>query len=293
MKKRVVFKDRKDQKLSKIEEEVLHLLTKEYQTPKQVSIRRGTSSQATYKIINNLKKKGVLTRNYKRVAFSQGTIQPFQGIRVHALEFNIKIINKNYSYNKRVGKSNLEFLDGNTIKLCPNSLEVYGNKSFFGFDEQRAMSKAVSYYNRFFVRLESFLNIVILKRRIPNISLVRCEFSEVDNEVARDCGDKSSYIKLFAREDGKLWFSIDNSFNLYEMETHHKHTAKRDMFRVKKHIQDWRDNDPVTNSELMVLVKRCLEVNLETASGLNVVVDLLKPKEKVVEERVVKPNYVG
>ena len=286
-------------KLSPVETEILHLLTVEFLTPKQVSNRRGTTSEATYKIIRKLKEKGLINRYFQKVDFFQCPTQPkstFEGLRVHGLEFNIKLIYKSEKYRCSLLKGNIFVLDGNTIRLYSDSLEVYGNKSFYGEDENKAMRQVFNYFNRFFIKLESHLKIVIVKPRSQNISIVKCEFAEVNNELARDCGDKSEKIKVFTRGDGKLWFLIDNSFNLHEIETVHRDTAKRDMQAVRKQFNDMRDNNPPTLSEVLELIYLVTEQNKETAAGLTSVVELMKPKNKLEpkEEKLKRrPEYIG
>ena len=291
--KKVESSTSNNQKLSKVESEVMYLLTKEFLTPRQVAIRRQTSFQATYKVIENLKKKGVLNKVFKEVEYFQCPIQPFQGIRVHGLEFNIKIIFKGNSYKSRLLKSNVCMIDGNTVRLYNGSLEVYGNKSFFGDDEHKAFSKAINYFNKFFIRLENDFKIVIVKDRSQNISLVKCEFAEVQNELSKDCGDKAEKIKIYAREDGKLWFSIDNSFNLHEAETHHIDTGKRDMKIIKAFFDDLRFN-PVTTTEILGVVAITQKQVDDVVKCMHTLVKLVTPPVvNASGNSSVKPDHVG
>lgn len=239
-------------KITKKEEEVLNLLTKEFLTVKQASIRRGKSLTSTYKIIKKLKEKGYLTNNYQKVEKSRGTFKPLlNGIRLHALEFNVKILFKNAKYSK-IDNRLLNF-DGNTVKLYRDSLEVYINRSFFGESVEKVTALGFDYANVFFHRLEDYLKVILIKPRALNVSLVKAEYSEVNNELAKDVIVKGEKLKVYSRDDGKLWFLIDNSFNLFEAETVHPETSKRDMgLIVQPFFNDLRDHYEKTG-EVLVL----------------------------------------
>lgn len=294
-------------KLTKKEQEILTLLTTEFLTVKQVALRRQTSVQSVYKIKKKLEKKGVLTKQFKKVEKKRCGFKPFRalGVRLHGQEFNVKLLWKSPKYKEYIGK--LVYIDGNTVRCYRDSVEVYGNVSFEGVDEQRATAESLKYWQRFFSLLESDLKVIVVKPRKNNIELVRAHYAEINNEMAREAEVSGEHIRIFAREDGKLWFVIDNSFNLFEAETQHRETSKRDMMIVRKHLNDWRDNDPPSSSELMsmlgevvLLIKEQASVNKETAAGINAVVKLLEiqklqnvPKVGKVDEEVEKPDYFG
>lgn len=290
--------------MSKRELEVYELLTKEFLTVKQISSRLKITPRTVRKHRLNLMKKGFVTKYSQKVPQTQCTTTSsgtFLGkgrfIRCHGLEFNIKLLFKDERYVSLLKKSNLFYYDGCTIRLFRDSLEVYGNKSFVSDSVQKAFSKALVYFNRLFVSLESQLSVVLVKPRALNIRLVKSEFAEVENELALHCKDLSEKIRVYGSDDGKLWFSIDNSFNLSEAETHHPEFAKRDMQdTILPFFNDLRDNEVVTMSDIKVLIADLVSQNRETASGLKVVVDLLKPRE-VVEGGVInlkdKIWYVG
>jgi len=280
--------------LTKTEREILHLISDEFLTVKKIAIRRGTSPQATYKTINNLKEKGVISNGLKMVEKSQPTFKPFNhGVRLHGQEFNIKLLFKNHRYKDILGRSNVLYVDGNTIRLYRNSLEVYSGQSFFGDDVQNVTAKSFKYWNRFFARLENDLKVILIKPRYQNIRLVNAHYAEVNNELAKDCNVRADKIKVYATDDGKLWFLIDNSFNLHEAETLHPETSKDDMGEVvKPFFNDLRDNSPPTLSQMMVLFKESAGINKETAAGLNAIVSLLKPPESNGGLEG-KPEYIG
>lgn len=273
------------QKLTNTEAAVLHYLTQDFLTVKQIAIRRKCSIQNIYEIKKKLEKKGMLSRAYKTLEKNRCTLK-VSAIRFHGLEFNIRIIYKDHRYKNLIGK--IIYIDGETIRCYRDSIEVYGNQSFDGEDEQRATAKAMGYYQRLFYQIENDLKINIIKYRKQNIELVKGHYAEINNEMARECEITGDKIKIYAREDGKLWFMVDNSFNLFEAETQHRHTNKRDMGIVRKHLNDWRDNNPPTLSELNTMLVKVVDImheqaeaNKQTAYGLKSIMDLIKPQQEM------------
>lgn len=285
-------------KLSKTEQDVLTLLTNDYLTPKQVSIRRGTSDKAVYKTIKNLKKKGAIHWTLKKVEKNQCTFQPSQPkgnqIRLHCQEFNIRILYKDEKYKSKVGK--VIFIDGNTIRLYRNSIEVYSGHSFYGDDTQKVTANSMKYWSKFFIRLESNLKVILIKPRVENITIVNNHYSETNNELAIECNKKADKIRIYASEDHKLCFLIDNSLNLNEFESTHHQTAEEDMKdTIKAHFTDLRDKKPPLPSEVYKMLSEIAIHEKELAAGLNVMVTYLKsqiPKETPISKQD-KPNYIG
>jgi hypothetical protein len=217
--------------LTKAEEEVIRLLSEEFLTPNKIAIRRGCSKQAVSKIISNLKKKGAINAVYNKVDKTQSTCKPFKKnmIRLHGQEFNIRILYKDQKYKKLKKKSNIIFIDGNTIRLYANSIEVYSGQSFMADDVDKATAKSFKYWNKLFARLEHDLKVILVKPRSQNIKLVNNHYSEINNGLAKDLNIKAEKIRIYGEDDGKLWFLIDNSFNLHEAETVHSEHAQEDM----------------------------------------------------------------
>lgn len=286
-------------KLTKAEAEVLHLLADEFLTVRQASIRRKCSPQNIYEILTKLKKKGMINRCFKQLEKNQPTLQANSNqIRLHGQEFNINIIYKDQRYKQGLEKCNTINIDGNTIRLYRNSIEVYSGKSFYADDTQKATIKSFEYWNRLFVRLEHDLKIILIKPRSQNIRLVNQHYAETNNELSEECEKKAEKIRIYANDDGKLWFTIDNSFNLHEAETQHPVTAKQDMGNVVKPLfNDLRDKKHYLPSEIRTTVNATLKLVHEVAAAqLNQtkIMESLLPKP--IEERELikeRPDYVG
>lgn len=263
------------------EKEILDMLLNEFLTIKQIAYRRQTSVQAVYKIIKRLKEKGVLgmPKNQRfKIQCTRLLAKNFKGkkIRLHGEEFNIKILQKSKEYEKTKDQQNFILIENHTIRLYRDSIEVYSGKSFYGKTAQETTSQSIKYWWKFFQKLENYFNIILIKDRKHNIKLVKSHYAELNNELAKEANEKKYNIKVKAPEDQKTWLSIDKSFNINEAETIHPETSKRDMEEaILPFFNDLRKNNPPNLTELTQVLKQSLEVNKETASGLNAVVQII------------------
>lgn len=249
----------KDLQLTPVEAEILQLLTEEFLTVKQITLRRNCTRQAVHKILKILKKKGAYNIGLTKVDKGRGTCQPSDKIRLHGEEFNIKILYKDRHYNKLLERSNVFYLDGNTIKLYRGSLEVYSGQSFYGKTAQEATRKSILYWRHFFAQLEHKTKAILMKPQSRNIRLVNAHYAYTGSEICEKSIEEGHRIKIFAEEDGKLAFITDDSFGFKEDETIHPKTAKPDREAIDKQVNDWRLNNPPTLSQLSTMVYKNAE----------------------------------
>lgn len=250
--------------LSPIQKHVLRCLTEEYLTPKQIANRRGTSTSAVYKIIRKLRKKGYISIGNKGGVTTINppkNIQPptdklQHGIRLHAQEFNCKILWKSAAYDKLLNQKNIIYFDNNTIRLFRNAIEVYSSssRSFLAEDEQKATALSLKYWSTFFGQLEQRLRVILIKGVNTKIRQVNAHYAEINNELAKGCNERKVRISIFGTEDAKLWFKVDNSWQLNEAEALHPEASKQDMAKIKAFFNDIRDNTPPTVTELFSMV---------------------------------------
>jgi DNA-binding CsgD family transcriptional regulator len=240
----------KDSSLTDSEKDVLHLVTDESMTAKQISIRRGCSRQAVHKILKKLRQKGAYNKAFEKVDTTEALVNHNQNIRLHGQELNIRILWQNEKYQRILKKSNLIFIDGNTIKLYPKSVEIYIGHDFYGDNAQIAEKRSLEYLQRLIIRLEHDLNAILIKQRSANIRVVNQHYARTGSEVSESAIERGERIRIYAKEDGKLCFVTDDSFGFKEDEAVHPTTAKRDRNAIDKQINDWRLNNPPTNSEL-------------------------------------------
>lgn len=233
-------------KLTKTEAKILEMFSEQYLTIKQIALIRKCTQRAVQKIIKKLKEKGMVRQTQPIYLKSE----PFSKIRLHGQEFNIKLLWQDNYYQKRLKKSNIFFVDGNTIKLFRNSIEIYSGQSFYAEDERVATRKSADYWQRFFSRLEHNLKVIIVRPFSANINLVNQHYARTNSEITQSALDKKERIRVYAEEDGKLCFITDDSFGFKEDETLHPKTAQPDRRKIDKQVNDWRLHDPPTNSQL-------------------------------------------
>lgn len=303
--------------LSKEQEEILRLLTQEFLTVKQISLRRKTSLRAVYYTIDKLVKKGVLfyqseggvhigegTQNRpafklfkpcgqeKEKDFKPCASQIFKTIRLHNQHFTIRIINKSEGYQSfRHQVTSFKF-DGNTVKLNEDNVEVYANKSFVSSgDPKLAHADSMVYWNNYFLRLQHELKVILIKPGVDNVREVNSHYAECDNELAKDFHLRRDKLSVVG-EDGKQWLKIDNSFNLREIEAVHSKFSIEDIEKIATFFSDLRLHDPMRMSDIIQTLGSQAKIVLElmetckvTCTSVGILMELMKPlKEAEVNQ---------
>jgi len=259
--------------LTNAEKEVLHLITEEFLTIKQIAQRRNCSVQAVYKITKSLKKKGVLDIGLNKVEKVESTFNQ-SDLRLHGQEFNIRILWQDTDFQRKLKGSNTIFLDGNTIRLYKNSIEIYSGQSFFGKLVNEVERKSLDYWERFIIRLEHDLKIQLKKNRARNIKIVNQHWARGDSEITDNAIKYRERVWVYAEEDGKLAFITDDSFGFREDETLHPITAKPDRKAIDKQVNDWRLRDPPTQSELS-------KIQADIGQGLKILIGVVSKQAEI------------
>ena len=234
--------------------DVLRMLTVDNLKPKEIAIKRDTSIQAVYKIIKKLKERGLLQRFNSR-GLKPTTTLVGGGVyyRIHGLQYDIKIISESEIYKNALARGNKVNLKNNAIIFYNDKIEIYQDKdcSFIGISIEESFNKAISYFNELIYKLESRYNITLLKEGYHNINIVNGHIAEVNNGIAKELYLRKEFITIYGK-DGKAWFKIDYSKRLFkEAETIHPREFKRDAHIIfGKYLNDWREKEPKTNSEL-------------------------------------------
>ena len=194
------------------------MLTKEFLTVQKIAIKRNTSQQAVYKIINKLRKKGYLkgglNKGLKKVRHITNTgVDRKQYARLHGLQLNIKIIHKSQYYDNLREKSNVMRLEDATITLHKESINIYSsdNLEFGAQNSNRAISKALNHFIDLIHSLEQKLHCMLIKIGYSNIDIVDGEISEVNNEIATKYHIEKKKLKIRGTDDGKVWAEVDFS----------------------------------------------------------------------------------
>jgi len=209
-------------------------------------------------------------------------------IRLHGQQFDIKLLGADRSYYKNL-KATIH-AGGNTIRCFKDKIDVYSNTSFIGPDTREATNRSLDYWKLFFIRLENTLKINIIKEGANNIQQVKAHYAQLGNELAT-AADENNYKIEVKGADGKIWLLCDYSHDVPEMETVHSTESETDMGDIiEPFFNDLKDKRPAKISEIQstlkditTILKQGIELNKETAAGLNAVVTYLKtllPKEQ-------------
>lgn len=249
-------------KLTPKEAQVLRMMNDELKTPEQIQLGLNISKWAYYFHVKNIKNKGFLGYGLKarctplssvRTPLSSDASGPAvtpHPIRLHGQEYNIKILNKGPDYDVLRKKSNLLTLEGATVRLYGDSLEVYVEKSFFGPDIDVTTKDSLVYFQRLLSKLENDYKVCLVKDRAQNIRMVKAHYAETQNEISKDYEVRGEKFKIYAA-DGKLAILIDNSLNLHELEFIHPETSKEDAAQVLDFVKDLRLHPPMLMSEVI------------------------------------------
>lgn len=286
--------------LTVAEGEVLFFFTKEFLTTKKIALRRGTTTRAVRYTFQKLRKKGYLdSKNMERKKKGYGIDLIGNKIRFHGLEFNIKLLFKDKRYRAIREGCNVLEVDGNTIRLFRDAIEVYINKSFYADKVEDARKKGFNYAYWLFSRLEQDLKVLLVKDRVQNVKLVKQHFAEVNNELAKDLNVKKEKLSIRGN-DGKVWLLVDNSLNLHELETLHPELAEEDMNIIKPFFDDLRRNPAVKISDILKVIHESAVQTKETSAGLQSLMRLMFPdafkkeeKKPDIENKPVRVDYIG
>jgi hypothetical protein len=242
---KVQSQDRDNRNLSTIQKQILTMLIIDYETPRRIAIRRGTSIRAVYKTIKILKRKGVLNgaqfphRDGGESTHHQMNQQ--KKVRLHAEEFNIKIYKVTPKYKEFLkAKTSIKF-EGHRVRLFKRCLEFYSNQSFFADQETSCHKQSEDFHEKVFKRLEQTLKVELFRGEDARIRRVLAHYALTGNELAKEHNKRKHQLKIFGKEDGKLWLKTDNSFNMNELELIHPQEGNQDSERVREHFNYVRD----------------------------------------------------
>lgn len=299
-------------KLTKTQREVLYALTKIGETPKHIAFRRKTSVRAVYKVLNKLKKKGFISgstlQGYRGFIKSNMTLdggvqsklkEPKstkyfkQYIRLHRQEFNVRIIAMTDRYKTMIGTSFQ--IEGNTIRLYKDSIEIYFRKEFEAEDCQRTYALSIQYLEKILRRIENRLNVLLIKQGSMNIKEVYAHYAEVNNELAKEYRLERKKLSIYGKDDGKLWFKFDFSKGQDEAEAVHPQRGKQDMEKFKEVMNDIRENEFIPLSKISEHMANTTKQINEISHGLNALVNFMQSQIPPKEEKLLKerPSYLG
>jgi len=269
--------------LSKNQKVILDMLTKDFLSVKDISTRRGITKRAVYKTITKLKEKGALISlqyNHFSRGSQLGGVLPLPptsnkagNFRYHSQQFKIDYLG--LQPGKFPGVGSHIFIDGNRVIFYEKYLEIFADKelSLWGASPSEALRENVLYFSRIFHILQAKYGVYIIKEGKPNIRMTKGHLAKIDSPEADFIDSSNSRLRVFSDVDGKLSYLVDNSHGCIEFEATHPTNHTEDMVRAEKHFNDWKNNNPPTLSEIMVIIKSLSE-------NMKAITDTWRPDDK-------------
>lgn len=217
-------------------------------------------------------------------------------IRLHAVQLKVGVIG-----GVQLAPRVIPDFMGCRVVVHRQLVEVYAREGvvFYGVSEDEAQTAAMEFFERLGRRLENDLNCILIKPRSQNWEIVKAEWATEGSNVARRHIEEGVKLEVFATEDGHRWLWGDWSKQEPEHETGGS-TGKVDSQEVNKHLNDWRDFHPPTNSQLFGMLQRVLELQVQTAefqkeqaAGLATIIKLMQPPEQPKMPEGRRPDYFG
>jgi len=139
---------------------------------------------------------------------------------------------------------------GHKLNIYDNAIIIYfaPNTSFYGKDSEESSFRAMMCCKDVLKRFEKDVNVSLRSGKGWMVQEVRSHYADVNNVCAKYYKSKGiDYVPIVM--DGRTWALIDNSMNLFEMETILGHgQSKEDMETLQGFLNDLKVN-PTTLSE--------------------------------------------
>jgi hypothetical protein len=254
-------------RLTSVEEEVLKFSIKEGLSVKDISHRRKTNIQNTYKILKNCYKK--LSKNNKNMVekYRYKTSKPImvekphllkkrdqnqlkKYWRYHNLHFVIKptFLSPNYHLiRKQYGNYSIKY-KGWVIHLNKETVEMQTAKKwdYKSLDLYEATDKAQHHFNMILNLVSKKYGFEVWKEGEANIRLVQHHLARSPSEIAN--AREGAHLQI-RNEKGRVWFVVDKS-KVAEHE-YIDSNCLQDSEIIEPYFNDWLKNKPPTNSELL------------------------------------------
>ena len=282
-------------KLDTKREEILELYIHDQISQKDIANRLQVNQSSISRII---KKSG---KKRKRIIYTPGLHIKGRFWRYHALHFVVKPYYFYPRYSKiRKTKGNYGITRKDWIvKLHETTVELQLRKGvdFANKNKYKATDMAQESLNRNLISISNEFGFEVWKERKCAIRLVREHLSDVRNPLANKRNGNPIQIR---GSDGFVWLLIDKSKGEPELETVKANSALSDSDVIDKFMNDWKENDPPTNSELAIHITAMLGIQEEFNKNIVLHMNILKRMgtalgglEKGVKEMVKTINKIG
>lgn len=267
--------------LSQNQKDILGLLLEEGLTETQIATRRKVSKAAISKTISKLKAKGYIEA-YKKGGLTSGGVVIPKGVnyekeiwRYHALEFEVRpYYFTDHYYNVLKKKGNRALPYGKwKISLYYKKVMIWLDAGIdYAFkDKNEAIITAQNEFNDVLNKMAFDLGFYVFKDRKANILLLKQHLANTYAPEASIITEKQMFVQ-FRGEDNKVWLQYDQSKGFSEREYTHGLRAVDDSDTLEPYLNDLRDNNPLTNSQL--------------TSRLSDVITAIEKLTQVVEKRL-------
>jgi len=253
---------------------------------KRIAKRFNISIKTVYKHRSNFIKKGFINRYNELIEEGRKIIyyDNKEDFRLNNVRVSIDVPQQ---YREKLGKIRYNLL---TLKKIYFEREYLGNKIDYPiFSLDRAIVRV--YQDKITIRmpdiwertaedctdlllelifeyiskLEKLYKIELICDDKLNLAIVSNDYANIRNILAEKYRNENNVFYL--RDKNKeLRIIIDFSHKLPELEAVHKNYAERDIVKVNKQINDWIENDPPTNSELNLKIKKLFNLINSTST---------------------------
>ncbi len=147
------------------------------------------------------------------------------------------------------------WMGGRKVWLTTSSIVIYEKSSFFAATAKDAKHHALFSFIALVKKLERTLHADFTFKlgKEYRFKVSRQHYALVRNALAEQYDHEGKRLQVHEPDAGKLWFVIDNSFNLHEAETVHPRTADSDNAKVQNFFNSLKAC-PVTTDVLVTAI---------------------------------------
>jgi len=290
--------------------------------PSQISRKYGWSESRISNYTKSLKEENLIVKRgygtwevvnskYAKKNFNKGvplSAQLQKKWRVHNIHYIIKPYQFSPKYSQIIGHT-VDWREWK-VKFHKERIEIQlrSKEDFSDVDKYKAIREADDSFERTLFQLQNQYGFQAWKEGKANIKLVNQHIARTPSGIA-DTREGKEQLRIRKREDGKTFFLTDKSKT-----AEHEYTHPKDNFddseKVEPYLNDFLENQPPTNSQIMniinqqtTIITESIKINKETASGLNAVVTFLKsqlptgsdikPSDKTSNKKPDPNTYIG
>ncbi|MBN1763389.1 MAG: winged helix-turn-helix transcriptional regulator [Methanomicrobia archaeon] len=177
------------------------------------------------------------------------------------------------------------WMGGRKVWLTNKSVIIYEKSSFFAETAKDAKKYALMTFIALVKKLERTLHADFTFKlgKEYRFKVSRQHFALVKNALAEQYDYEGKRLHVHEPDAGKLWFVIDNSFNLHEAETVHQRTAVSDNAKVQNFFNSLKEC-PVTTDELIAAIAGVTQNQIAFAENISTHIQAIRELGQGVQE---------